>query len=530
MLAVALALLPAGARLASQPHDVRLRALAERYDAILGNPTGGVLEEYEARLDLVQALRAVEPTRLDRDDRVDFRLLEAMLRRDLYWLMGEDLDGRLPLPGFLYRRVYDASLDRDGLVEALVQDLEALGSILEAGGEGLGERRGDRRRRLLLLRRVLKDRLPVVIAYAGERKAALRRLATRLERQVRVLRRKALRPPTSDERSRRSGVGPKRFRFLLNRFHLVPLEPSALEAIGRQMARRTEVELTRLARRIDPERTWKEIARDLGDLHPPLGELPRVAQAELERSIRFVEERDLVTLPPAARRIRTRPWPEIWNYPFGAYLRAEGPEDFAHYAVPDLTQDGLDDTERETRLRENNIYWTRVVAVHEGVPGHHLQFTVAAGNPNPVRRRYYSHVYGEGWALYCEELMFRHGYYPDLRTRLAQLKMRLWRSLRVVIDVGLHCREMPRGWAEDLLVERVGLTRVGAEAEVNRYLQNPTRPSSYVLGYLMLTELREELEARQGDAFDEKAFHDRLLRMGPIPLTLARELLRAESR
>jgi hypothetical protein len=451
-----------------------------------------------------------------------------MLRRDLYWLMGAETDGRLPLPGFLYRRVYDSTLDREGFLDALMRDLGELRSILDGDAAGLGERRSDRRKRLMLLRHVLKDRMPVVIAHAGARQAELRRLVERLGDRVQALRRGLLWSVRIRGRRRATGVGREHFCFLLNRFHLVPLAPAALEAIGWQMARRSEAELARLARQIDPERTWKEICRDLGDSHPPLGELPRVAQSELERAIRFVEKHDLVTLPPSAKRIRTKPWPAIRRYPFGAYLRAEDPEAFAHYAVPDLTLDGLDEAERETRLRENNIYWTRVVAVHEGVPGHHLQFTVAAASPDPIRRRYYSHVYGEGWALYCEELMYRHGYYPDRRTRLAQLKMRLWRSLRVVIDVGLHCRARSRDWAEDLLVERVGLTRVGAEAEVSRYLKNPTRPSSYVLGYLMLMELREEMEARRGDDFDEKAFHDRLLEMGPIPLMLARELMLGE--
>ncbi|MHC4861029.1 MAG: DUF885 family protein, partial [Planctomycetota bacterium] len=162
---------------------------------------------------------------------------------------------------------------------------------------------------------------------------------------------------------------------------------------------------------------------------------------------------------------------------------------------------------------------------HEMWPGHHLQQGIARRNLNRLRRSYYTSTYGEGWALYGEEMMHRHGFYRDPRTRLAQLAMRRWRCARVVIDPSLHCGWMSTKGAIDFLVERAGLARVNAEAEVRRYLGNPTRPFAYIWGWLEIEELRKECLRR---GMTEREFHDRFLETGAIPLPLVRRLLLRE--
>ena len=84
-----------------------------------------------------------------------------------------------------------------------------------------------------------------------------------------------------------------------------------------------------------------------------------------------------------------------------------------------------------SKLRGHNRGWITVVALHEGYPGHHLQYVRASRNPDVVRRLYGSEVFGEGWGLYVEELMYREGFYPDSLTRLVQLQARLWRVVLV---------------------------------------------------------------------------------------------------
>ena len=182
----------------------------------------------------------------------------------------------------------------------------------------------------------------------------------------------------------------------------------------------------------------------------------------------------------------------------------------------------MTDEQRREGLRGNDPFKTRVIAIHEMWPGHHLQRGLARENGNPLRRGWYTPVYGEGWALYAEELLYRHGFYGDIRTRLAQLGMRRWRCARMVLDPSLHLGWMTPEEAVDFLVAKVDLERTNAEAEVRRYLGNPTRPMSYVYGWLEVERLRRDCLAA---GMTEKQFHDRFLATGPIPLPLVRMLL-----
>ena len=415
-----------------QPVHTALRSLADRYLALPDPGDAPDLVGLEARLEILPALLSIDEAELDQDDRIDRQLLAAMMRRDLYWLLGEDADAAPPLPGYLYRCILDPDRGREAVLARLPRDIDTMIRALGRDGRSLGERPDGRRRRLQLLERILTGRFPAVVAHAGPYRGEIARAVARLKQRVQAIR--AQGKPRADRAAGDlepwpDGVGETRFRFLLCRYHLVPLDPDSVVEIGQRMARRTEAELRNLASRMDPGRTWQELAKDLQNDHPAPGELPGFGQHVVEDAIRFVEANAILTLSAAARRIRVRPWRGERSYPFGAYLRATEPGGVARVMVPDLARAGISEAMRRQRLRENNVSWTRVVMVHEAVPGHHVQHVVAAANPDPVRRRYYSDVTGEGWAMYSEELMASHGFYPDQETRLAQLKMRYWRSL-----------------------------------------------------------------------------------------------------
>ncbi|MHC4813512.1 MAG: DUF885 family protein, partial [Planctomycetota bacterium] len=105
-----------------------------------------------------------------------------------------------------------------------------------------------------------------------------------------------------------------------------------------------------------------------------------------------------------------------------------------------------------------------------------------------------------------------------LDTRFAQLRMRLWRAVRVVVDVGLHTGDITVAEAREMLVKEAGLDLINAKAEVQRYIDNPTRPMSYLVGFLMIDGLEAAERKRLGDGFNGRAFRDRLLAFGPVPL------------
>ena len=116
------------------------------------------------------------------------------------------------------------------------------------------------------------------------------------------------------------------------------------------------------------------------------------------------------------------------------------------------------------------------------------------------------------------------GFYEDPLTRLAWLRMRLWRAVRVVIDVGLHTGTLTPSDAVRMLVDEVRMERTSAEKEVRRYLSMPAQPLSYMLGFRRIRALRRAYLARHGPAA-EREFHDRLLGLGSIPLDLAAAVL-----
>jgi uncharacterized protein (DUF885 family) len=164
-----------------------------------------------------------------------------------------------------------------------------------------------------------------------------------------------------------------------------------------------------------------------------------------------------------------------------------------------------------------------VTALHEAYPGHHLQHVLANRvKGHKLRHLFPSSSFAEGWALYCEEMMYAQGFYADDRARLLQLKDLIWRACRVIIDVGLQTGRMGFNEATDFLVRKAHIERSNAVAEVRRYCASPTQPMSYVAGMVQILELLEDYRADKGGSFDLREFHDEVLSHGTIPIELVR--------
>jgi uncharacterized protein (DUF885 family) len=166
---------------------------------------------------------------------------------------------------------------------------------------------------------------------------------------------------------------------------------------------------------------------------------------------------------------------------------------------------------------------------HEAVPGHHFQISLEMENPHLVtfRRlgaRMVGSAYVEGWGLYSERLADEMGLYRDEAERFGMLDAQAWRAARLVVDTGLHALRWPRQRSIDFL-KRAGLSETDAVIETDRYICWPGQALTYKIGQREIQRLRAELAARDGSAFDLRAFHDAVLGHGSLPLaTLAREL------
>ena len=162
------------------------------------------------------------------------------------------------------------------------------------------------------------------------------------------------------------------------------------------------------------------------------------------------------------------------------------------------------------------------LTLHEAVPGHHLQISLAQEMTNvPEFRKYNGYTaYTEGWALYCESLGSSLGLYKDRYSKFGQLKFEMWRAVRLVVDTGMHAFGWSRKQAIEYMMQNTGDDEFNATVEVDRYLVMPGQALAYKIGQLKIRELRTRAETALGSRFDIRAFHDAILENGSLPLDL----------
>lgn len=325
-------------------------------------------------------------------------------------------------------------------------------------------------------------------------------------------------------------IGQDWFNFKLEKDHMLPYNAEEIFEIGKEAKQSTEDELKNVARTINANKPWWEVVNDIKKRHPKASELLATYQREMEAARQFVQEKNVVTIP-RGEELEVIPTPPFYRpiLPYAAYMRPapfEKQQKGFFYVTP--VEENATKEKQEKMLRGHSFHKIPVTALHEGYPGHHLQLVRANQHERKLRRLLRTTVFVEGWALYCEEMMADAGFYTDPRTKLFKLKDQLWRACRVIIDVGLHTKTMDYAQAIDFLVNDAKLEKVHAEKEVTRYTFTPTQPMSYLIGKKQILELRKDYEKKLGKTFQLKAFHDKLISYGSIPICLIRIALGIE--
>jgi len=318
-------------------------------------------------------------------------------------------------------------------------------------------------------------------------------------------------------------VGEEAFNFRLHHEHALQAIASELWRYGHHLAEEVEAQLNAMAAEIAPGTPWPDLVDRLRATHPKAEELVDLYAGEMERARQFVVDRELAPVPDGRLAVvETPPFlkPQI---PYAAY-QPPGPftadrTGWFYVTPPDASYDAAT---REAMLRDHCVYELASTALHEGYPGHHLQFLVAQQQERTVRKLLGTPLTIEGWALYCEEMMAEQGFYHLVEERFFQRVHLLWRALRIVLDVGLHTRGMSVKEATDILVDRVHFERTNAQSEVRRYCAYPAYQLCYAVGRRELRGLREAYRKAQGPAFSLRGFHDAALRYGGLPVSLMR--------
>ena len=198
-------------------------------------------------------------------------------------------------------------------------------------------------------------------------------------------------------------------------------------------------------------------------------------------------------------------------------------------SAPAYYEPGAPDGSRPGRLRidtydatNRNLYAVEAVSYHEGLPGHHLQISIAQelDNVPTFRKHEFYTAYTEGWGLYSEQLGKAVGFYQDPYSDYGRLEADIWRAIRLVVDTGVHSKHWTREQMVDYFHEHSAIDEPSVQAEVDRYVAWPGQALAYKIGQLKIMELRDRAKKTLGDKFDLRDFHDQVLDAGALPLDL----------
>ncbi len=201
------------------------------------------------------------------------------------------------------------------------------------------------------------------------------------------------------------------------------------------------------------------------------------------------------------------------------YIQKDQAAAFYEQGTPDGSRPGRVDI-NTYNFADRSLADVEAVAYHEGIPGHHLQISIAqelTGLPEFRKQSYYT-AYTEGWALYSERLGKDIGFYQDPYSDYGRLEADIWRAIRLVVDTGVHSQHWTRQPMVNYFRDHSAIDETNIQAEVDRYIAWPGQALGYKMGQLKILELRERAKTSLGTQFDLKAFHDVVLDSGALPM------------
>ena len=309
--------------------------------------------------------------------------------------------------------------------------------------------------------------------------------------------------------------GHEYFDMLLRYRHGLSLTADDLHLFGQHLFDTTLAELEAETRRLRGDEDVQALTRQIQANHPAATELLAAYQQGMEAARTFITQQQLVSMPQVeSLKVIETPAFLRHHIPFAAYLQPtpQDPQQQGWYYVTPASS--------EEALGEHNFASLPHTCVHEAWPGHHCQFVTANSNAvasslprlsNPSATLY------EGWALYCEQLMQEQGFLQAPESRFILLKDRLWRALRVLLDVELHTRGLELAEAAQRMQTALGFTHEQAMADLTWYTRAPTVPMGYATGWALINAARERLRQNE-TGFDLAGFHDQLLAEGSVAL------------
>ena len=305
--------------------------------------------------------------------------------------------------------------------------------------------------------------------------------------------------------------GAKYYTFQIRRITTTGLTAGQIHQIGLDEVRRDEAEMLAIAQKLG----FADLASFRASLkaNPKLHPATREALLEAYRGY----------LTPMQAKL-----PQLFGrLPKAPFEVAAVPDYLEKNSAPAYYEAGAPDGSRPGRLFINtydptkrNLFEVEDIAYHEGLPGHHLQISIAQELDGlPTFRKYQGYTaYVEGWGLYSERLGKEVGLYQDPYSDYGRLEGDIWRAIRLVVDTGVHSQRWSRQQMVDYFHDHSAIDETSIQAEVDRYIAWPGQALAYKIGQLKILELRERAKAALGGRFDLRAFHGQVLDSGALPL------------
>ncbi|HSF20174.1 MAG TPA: DUF885 family protein [Vicinamibacteria bacterium] len=303
---------------------------------------------------------------------------------------------------------------------------------------------------------------------------------------------------------------------------LIPYTPEELLAVAEREFAWCEEELRKAAREMGLGDDIMSAIEKVKTLHVAPGEQPDLIRDLAREAEAYLEDHDLITVPPLAR--------EVWRMRMMTPERQKVNPFFTGGEVISVSfpTDTMEHADKLMSLRGNNIHFARATVFHELIPGHHLQGFMNA-RYNAHRRAFRTPFWVEGWALYWEMLLWDRGFARGPEDRVGMLFWRMHRASRILFSLGFHLAEMTPEECIELLVERGGHELANAEAEVRRSFNGsypPLYQLAYMMGGLQFRALHDELVG--SGKMTDRDFHDSVLEGGSMPVEMVRVLVRQE--
>jgi uncharacterized protein (DUF885 family) len=305
--------------------------------------------------------------------------------------------------------------------------------------------------------------------------------------------------------------GAKYYAYRLRRTTTTDLTADQLHQIGLDEVKRDEAEMLAIAQKLG--------FADLKSFRASLKTNPKLHPASAEALLDAYRG----YLGPMQARL-----PQLFGrLPKAPFEVAAVPDFMEKTSAPAYYEPGTPDGSRPGRLRidtynatERNLYLVEATAYHEGLPGHHLQISIAQELTDVPTFRKHEHytAYTEGWGLYAERLGKDVGFYQDPYSDYGRLENDIWRAIRLVVDTGVHSQHWTRQQMVDYFHDHSAIDETSIQAEVDRYIAWPGQAVAYKVGQLKILELRDRAKKALGSKFDLRAFHDQVLDAGALPL------------